>query len=156
MLLKAIFVLLHIITAAAWFGIGLRVASQARLVLTLEADAARSAVGDVGRTVKLLGLFILLTLLFSLIAFFVGGGFGGYGPVYHSSLLVIVLAVGVHYALIRPNWKKLEDAVMGEGTVEDADSARGKLSMGVGITHLLWLILIVLMLWPQYFGPAFS
>ena len=39
MLLKWTFVVLHIITAAAWFGLGLRLAGQARRVLELDGDA---------------------------------------------------------------------------------------------------------------------
>lgn len=133
-------VLLHIITAAAWFGLGLSLSAQARA-------GAPAGASDAGaRTVKLMGLFSVLTLVLALVALFAGGGFGSYGPQYHTSLLLIVVLVGLQYGLIRPAWGKLAGG--------DA-SARGRVAMGTGIGHLVWLVILVLMLWQQYFAPLF-
>lgn len=138
-------VLLHIITAAAWFGLGLSLSAQARAVAPAGASDAR-APGPGARTVKLMGLFSVLTLVFALVAFFAGGGFATYGPQFHTSLLLIVVLVGLQYGLIRPAWGKL--------AAGDA-SARGRVAMGTGIGHLVWLVILVLMLWQQYFAPLF-
>lgn len=132
----SIAVLLHIISAAAWFGLGLGLSAQARAVAT---DAGT-------RTVTLMGVFSVLTLVFGLSALLLGRGFAGYGPQFHTSLLLIVVLVGVQYGLIRPAWNKL--------AAGDA-SARGRVAMGTGIGHLVWLVILVLMLWEQYFSRMF-
>jgi hypothetical protein len=137
LLLKWIFVILHIITAAAWFGLALPLGRRARLVAD-GGPAAAALAEEGGRTVKLLGVFAILTLVFSLVAFFLGGGFGGYGPQYHTSLLLILILIGVHYGVIRPGWNAL--------SAGDANG-RKRVAMGVGIGHLLWLVILVLMFW---------
>lgn len=146
LLLKNVAVLLHVITAAAWFGLGLRLAAQARTVASAEPSVAAALGSDGARTVSMMGLFSVLTLVFALVAFFAGGGFATYGPEYHTSLLLIVVLVGLQYGLIRPSWDKL---------VAGDTSARGRVAMGTGIGHLLWLVILVLMFWPQYFAPLF-
>ena len=141
-MLFSLFVLLHIITAAAWFGLGLGLTGQARAV----AEPGASALGAAGtRTVQMMGLFSVLTLVFGLLALVLGRGFAGYGPQFHTSLLLIAALVGVQYLLIGPAWKKLAAGDAG---------ARGRIAMGTGIGHVLWLVTLVLMLWERYLGPA--
>ncbi len=146
LLVKTLLVIAHVITAAAWFGLGLRLAARARLVVRLSGEDARAAADDTARDVRLIGVFVLLTLLFGAGAFLVGGGFGGYGPQYHTSLLLIVVAAGVHYALVRPGWMTPTGA-LAHG--EDAEAGRKRVAMGIGIEHLLWLVIIVLMFWTE-------
>ena len=134
-MLSSLAVLLHIITAAAWFGLGLSLSAQAR--------AAAGAPDSGTRTVKLMGVFSVLTLVFGLLALLLGRGFAGYGPQFHTSLLLIVVLVGVQYGLIGPAWRKLAAGDAG---------ARGRVAMGTGIGHLVWLVILVLMLWEQYFA----
>lgn len=154
--LVALFVLLHAITAAAWFGLALRLGSQTRLVLSLDRPQAVAVAQDLGKTVRLIGIFISLTLVFGLVTFFVGGGFGVYPPQYHSSLGLIFIAAVVHYAMVQPAWKTIQQAVRSDHDSEpqEATSARKRIGMGVGINHLIWLVLIVLMFW-KYFMVAF-
>jgi hypothetical protein len=92
------------------------------------------------RTVKMLGLFAVLTLVFSLVAFLLGGGFAVYGPQYHTSLLLIIVLVGVHYGVIRPGWSALHAGDAG---------GQKRVAMGVGIGHALWLVILVLMFWNR-------
>jgi hypothetical protein len=149
-LLKWIFVILHIITAAAWFGLGLRLAGRARSVLAMEASVAKALVNDAQRSVYLMNIFIVLTLVFSLGAFFLGGGFAVYSPAYHTSLLLILFIILDQFLLIRPGWNGLQAALAGpSGTEEAADGFRKRIAMGVGVGHLMWLIILVLMFWNQ-------
>lgn len=150
-MLKSILVLLHIITAAAWFGLALRLAGRARTVLELGGDAGAAVASDGEASVWQMNLFIVLTFLFSVGAFIAGGHFAGYGPIYHTSLTLIVLLVVDQFFVIRPGWAALQAAVTGDDTV-DAESARKKVAIGTGVGHLLWLVLLVLMLWNQYFA----
>lgn len=148
-LLKYVFVILHIITAAGWFGLGLRLAGRARTVMSMEETAAQALIEDTQRSVYLMNVFIVLTLVFSLGAFFLGGGFAVYGPSYHTSLLLIVLMTLDQFLLIRPGWRGLQTALAGPSDADAADSFRKRIAMGTGIGHLMWLVILVLMFWPQ-------
>lgn len=142
------FVILHIITAAAWFGLGLRLSAQARAALNTAGGAARALADDVQRSVRLMSIFIVLTLVFAVGAFIAGGAFDTYGPAYHTSLLLIVVLVGLQFFVIRTGWKRLYRALDGERA--DADQARKQVSIGVGIGHLIWLVLLILMFWEEW------
>jgi hypothetical protein len=152
LLLKNIFVILHVITAAAWFGLGLRLSGQARSVTLLEPAKAMPLANDIGRSVYYMNVFIVLTLVFSVVAFLLGGAFAGYGPVYHTSLLLIVIMTAVQLFVIRTGWNNLHDAL--SKNTGDTEPYRKRVAMGTGIGHLLWLVILVLMFWNQI-APAF-
>ena len=153
-MLFSILVLLHIITAAAWFGLGLRVAGRARTVIGLGDDAAAALAEDGQASVRQMNIFAVLTFLFSIGAFIAGGHFAAYGPLYHTSVTLIVLLVLDQLFVIRPGWNALRDAVTegASGAAEAAESARKKVAIGTGVGHLLWLVMLVLMLWNRYLG----
>ncbi len=140
LLLKNVLVLLHIITAAAWFGLALPVARRARVVA--EGGPGASALADEGaRTVKLLGLFSVLTLVFAFSAFSVGiavGGSGTYGWPYHTALLLILVLIGAQFGLVRPAWAALP-----------REGAAARVAVGIGVGHALWLVILVLMFWVE-------
>ena len=90
--LKWLFVILHVITASAWFGLGLLLPRQARSVIeTVAPDGPLATFTD--RSVFLMNIFAVLTLVFGLIALFAGGGFEVYGWPYHTSITLILLLV---------------------------------------------------------------
>ncbi|MFO8099653.1 MAG: hypothetical protein R6T83_08560 [Salinibacter sp.] len=150
MLLKWTFVILHIITAAAWFGLGLRLAGRARSVLRLSGDAQTAVAEDGARSVWLMNLFVVLTLVFSLGAFIAGGHFAAYGPAYHSAVTLIVVLTLVQLFVIRPGWNTLQASVgPGADASDAAASAKTKVAIGTGVGHLLWLVLLGLMFWDQ-------
>lgn len=142
-------VILHIITAAAWFGLGLRLAGRARSVLEVDRDAAVALVQDGQHSVWLMNIFIGLTLLFSIGAFIAGGHFDAYGPAYHSAVTLIVILALVQFFVIRPGWHTLHASVTSSEetgpSADDTESARKKVAIGTGVGHLLWLILLGLM-----------
>lgn len=150
LLLKHIFIILHIITAAAWFGLGLRLATQARTVLQLDRAAAQGLAEDTQRTVRFMSLFAVLTLVFAYITFFIGGP-GNYNLPFHLASGLILVLVGVQFALVQPGWTKLHEAVRNGG---DAAAFRKRIAMGMGIGQLLWLIILVLMFWNRLTAAA--
>lgn len=153
-MLYAILVALHIITAAAWFGLALRVAGRARKVIDLGDERGVALASDGQSSVRQMNIFVVLTFLFSIGAFIAGGAFSAYGPVYHTSITLIVLLVLDQLFVIRPGWNALQTAVSGAGSIDAdaAESARKKVAIGTGVGHLLWLVMLVLMLWNQYLG----
>ena len=136
-MLKNLLVLLHVITAAGWFGLGLILASLSKQAV---AGAPANEAGT--KAVGMMNMFGVLTLVFGLAAFFLGGGFGGYGPQYHTSLLLVAIMVAVQFLIIRKAWSAL---AAGGG-----EAARKKIAMGTGILHLLWLVVLILMFWNRY------
>ncbi len=146
MILKWILVILHIITASAWFGIGLRLAGQARAVVQQDGAARAALAEDGSQSVWLMNLFMVLTLVFSVAAFVAGGHFVAYGPVYHTALLLIVVLTADQLVVIRGGWSTLSSLV--EKASPDAgalESARKRVAIGTGVGHLIWLVLLVLM-----------
>lgn len=146
MILKWILVILHIITASAWFGIGLRLAGQARAVVQQDGAARAALAEDGSQSVWLMNLFMVLTLVFSIGAFVAGGHFVTYGPVYHTALLLIVVLTADQLFVIRGGWSTLSSLV--EKASPDAgalQSARKRVAIGTGVGHLIWLVLLVLM-----------
>ncbi len=145
-LLLQIFVFLHVLTAAAWFGLGLRLAGQARSALDASGEVGLALSRDMGRTVNLMGTFVLLTFLFSMLVLGLGGGYGGQLQYHVASLLIVLLTV-LQLWLIRPAWKGLHHALEGGGN--GARYAR-RLAMVTGLGHLLWLAILVLMFWNRF------
>jgi hypothetical protein len=147
--------LLHVLFFAAWFGLGLRLAGQARTAVAAEPAAGAALALDGSRTVALMGVFVVLGYAFALAAFFAGPrfaaqGFGGYDWPYHASLTLGLGLVAVQWLLVRPAWARLRATVGGP----EAAAARGRVAMGVGIGHLTWLVLLVLMFWDNFAAAA--
>ncbi|MEM1127785.1 MAG: hypothetical protein AAGI71_14120 [Bacteroidota bacterium] len=144
-ILKYVFVLLHITTAAAWFGLSLSLSAQSRAAVQ-QGGAAVLASG--ARALDLMGTSLLLTFLFALGALFTGGGFAVYGAPYHTSITLIVVMIGVHFTWVQSAWKGLGKRLQ-EGDTAAARSRRRRLAMGVGLSHALWLGILVMMYWLQ-------
>ncbi len=142
--IKNLFVLLHVVTAAGWFGVAILLGRIARAAAV---PSSGDAVREIGaKAVSLTGIFAVLTFLFGLVAFLIGGGFGAYGPEYHTSLLFILVLVGIQFFVIRPAWETLA----ADGEEEARQTARKRLAMSIGAGHLIWLFVLVLMLARYY------
>ena len=142
--IKNLFVLFHVVTAAGWFGIALLLGRIARAAAV---SSSGDAVREIGaKAVSLTGIFAALTFLFGLVAFLIGGGFGAYGPEYHTSLLFVLVLVGIQFFVIRPAWGTLA----ADGDEDARQAARKRLAMGIGAGHLIWLFVLVLMLARYY------
>lgn len=143
-----LFLLLHVITAAAWFGMGLRIPGQARGATTADGPASSALLEEGARSVYLMDIMIVLTILFSYATFFLGGGFGGNPVSFHIALTLILILAGVHFLMIRSGWKGLERGLAGNEP-QYVESSRKKVVIGAGIGHTLWLVLLILMFWPR-------
>ena len=139
-------VFLHVLTGAAYFGLGLRLAGQARTVAGVRGDGAVLLSRDMGGTIRQMSIQIALTFVFSMAALGLGGGYAGQGQYHVASLLIVVLLV-LQFWVIQPAWKRLHTRV--EGGDECAVYAR-RLAMGSGIGHLVWVMILVLMFWNRF------
>ncbi len=141
--LHVLLVLAHIILVSVWFGLSLRLQFQAKALTVGETGAAESIRTNGNRTVQVMSVAIILFYAAAVANFFVGGGFTAYGPVYHSSMLLGLGLVLVQVLMIQPAWGRLAGG-------QPAQSK--KVSMGIGIGHGLWFVLLVLM----FFGPRWG
>ena len=154
-LLFVIALILHVACFAAWFGLGLGLTRQSRTVLAADPAVGVVLATDGARAVKLMTLFVGLGYVFALIAFFtnpkfVSLGMAGYDWPYHTAITLGLLLVVVQFLLVRPGWNRLQAAV----GAPEAESARKRLAMGLGIGHALWLGLLVLMFWNRLAAAA--
>jgi hypothetical protein len=150
-MIVTLLILLHVLTASAWFGLSMRLGSQAKLAATGQLAVAVDGL----RTVSLMGVMLIATFVFSMALLMVGNGYPGQMQ-YHAASLLIVVLLGVQFALLRPAWKRLRTAVEtgsknteSETNGNEASTHARKISMYAGIGHLFWLILLVLMFWNR-------
>jgi hypothetical protein len=143
-------VVLHVATAAAWFGVTMRLTGEVRAIASADPSLAGGMAASTASAVRQLGMFLLLTLVFALGAVFTNGGFETYSWAYwwqvHVSLGLMIALIGVHYLVVVPSWRALVQAA---GTPE-AMSRRARLSAVFGIGHLVWLTILILMFYPRF------
>ena len=137
-LVHTVLIALHVLFAAAWFGMAAAVPSLAR-------SAMRPGAAEGGKVIAAMNGSIVLFYAAAVANWTVGMQLGldaqyNAWP-YHTSLTLGLVLVAVQLFLIRTGWNKL---VAGAGT-PDAESGRKRLAAGLGIGNLVWLAIFVLM-----------
>jgi hypothetical protein len=150
LLLHVTFVLLHVVMAAAWFGLAIRLSGESRAVVDADATAAPVMAASATRGVRQMGKFLLLSLLFALGAVFTNGGFESYSWsawwTIHVSLALLLALIAIHFLVVSRTWKALA-ANAGHASAREI---RGRLAAAVGVGHLIWLAILVLMFWSRF------
>ncbi len=139
MLLQTLFIVLHIAFAAAYFGLGLPLARWARSVAGYTGEARTALVAQGSRTVRLMGIMLGAAAVCALGAFLTGGGFANYGPAYHAALGLMLVLLGVQFALVAPAWRSLAAG----------RDAAPRVAMTAGLGQFLWVVLLLLMFWSR-------
>jgi hypothetical protein len=143
LLLHAVLIILHVIFAAAWFGMSLRLTGQARTALGAAPGIGQVLANDGAKTVKLMGAFLVLTFVFGFAALALRG-FAMYAWPIHTAVTLLIIMIAVHFFLIAPGWKSVQAAATGVG-----QASHKRIAAGLGISHLLWLITLIFMFWPR-------
>ena len=143
LLLHTATIALHVLFAASWFGLGLALPALSRAALAggaagVPADDVR---GD--RVVTMMTASVLLWYAFAVLNWTLGMQLGfelqyNAWP-YHTSLSLGLVLVAAQLVLIRPGWKKLT------GGADTAEAGRKRVMAGIGVGHLTWLVIFVLM-----------
>ena len=137
-LLHTVSIALHILFAAAWFGMAAAVPALARA-------AASPGAAQGGSVMTAMNGSIVLFYAFAVLNWTLGLQLGFEAQYntwpYHTSMTLGLVLVVVQLAVIRTGWNKL---VNGAGTPE-SEAGRRRLAMGIGIGHLVWLATFVLM-----------
>lgn len=145
--LHVLLVLLHIVLVSVWFGLSLRLQFQAKALGANDPASAEALRTGGSRAVQGMTIAIILFYAVAVGNFFVGGGFSSYGPVYHASLLLGLALVLVQVLMIQPAWGRLAGG---------QPASAKQVSMGIGIGHGLWLVLLVLMFFGTRWGHEWT
>ena len=150
-MIVTLLILLHVLTASAWFGLSIRLGSQAKLAATGQMAVAVDGL----RTLSLMGIMLIATFVFSMALLMAGNGYPGQMQ-YHAASALIVVLLGIQFVFLRPAWKRLYTAVETGNNDTESENNGGeasmharKISMYAGIGHLFWLVLLVLMFWNR-------
>ncbi len=150
LLLHVTCVVLHVAMAAAWFGLAMRLSGESRAVVNAEGVAATALASSAARGVRQMGTFLLLALVFGLGAVFTNGGFETYSWAnwwnIHVSLVLFLLLIALHFLVVAPGWRQLS-AHAGQPA---ASAVRRRLAAAVGIGHLIWFTILILMFWSRF------
>ena len=137
-LVHTVVLALHVLFAAAWFGLGLALPSLAR-------GAMSPGAAEGGRVMASMNGSAVLFYLAAVANWTLGMQLGFEAQYntwpYHTALTLGLVLVAVQFLLIRPGWNKL---VNGAGTPV-GEAGRKRVAMGIGIGHAVWLALFVLM-----------
>jgi hypothetical protein len=137
-LLHTLTIALHVLFAAAWFGMAAAVPSLAR-------SAMRTGNAEGGKVMTAMNGSILLFYAFAVANWVLGRRLGfelQYDHwAYHTSLSLGLLLVAAQLVLIRGGWSRLAKAA---GTPE-AEAGRKRLALGLGVGNLLWITIFILM-----------
>lgn len=135
-MLHTLAIALHILFAAAWFGLGLALPALVR--------AARAgSTPQAGRVITMMNASIVLFYGFAVLNWVLGmqttlrAAYNAWP--YHVSMTLGLILVVVQFGLIWLGWRK----VIAGGS--DAEKGAKRVSMGIGIGHAVWLTTFVLM-----------
>ena len=154
LLIDYVLLLVHVITATVWFGLAMRIGHHARLVSSVERQAATELAARTQVSVRLAGLFILLPLALSLSALLIRSIEGAFGVVSWAAMALLALVGVIHYALAAPTWRKMNRAVsIGEPSqLATLPKARKRLLAVQGVERVLWLVVLVMVGWRALTG----
>lgn len=137
-LVHTVAIALHILFAAAWFGLGLALPSLAR-------SAMSPGTPEGGRVIAMMNGSVVLFYAFAVLNWTLGLQLGFEAQYnawpYHASMTLGLVLVIVQFTLIRSGWNKLAD---GAGTPV-GEAGRKRIAMGLGIGHAVWVGILILM-----------
>lgn len=143
---KLVVLLVHISAAAILFGAPLGLVRTTRSALSKGPATFTHAAQEAAFKAKLAGMSSMVTLMSGLGLIFLGGGFAIVPKNFHAALAVMLAAFAVSLTVMRPNTLRLVKASeMNPIDEQGARAALGKLGMGSGILHGLWVVMLTLM-----------
>ena len=146
MTLAILLKILHIATAAAWFGLILAIPGKIRRGLAVGGDAARFAVTEGERAQKLALIMGGATIVFGVALVLSEGSFKAQPRIIHMSLGLAIVLLAFGWLVTKRACAEAGGALSLGDSVR-LISARKRLAMACGIEQLLWLMILVLMVW---------
>ena len=134
----------HIIGIGLWIGVEASVAGDIRRSLEKGQEHALYMAERIGRSLKISTIAGIVTLVSGGLLIALSGGMGGVPVRIHIGMTLTLVMLAINLALVRPHFSRLSEAVTGQD-LNAAGALRKKVSMFLGIGHLLWLITLGLM-----------
>jgi hypothetical protein len=145
----------HILFVAVWFGASLTIGSDAKTALKERANGGALLMQRASKAFQRSFAALILTFGSGMGLLFAKGGFKAVDPKVHMVIGLTLLIILVRAALGMPALARLRKGVNGsDEDAADAESAGGKLSMAMGIEHLLFLVGLFLMVAAVYWTKA--
>lgn len=133
-LLHTVVLALHVLFAAAWFGLGLALPALSRSVLAgADPEAGRKVITAMNGSAVLFYVFAVANWTLGMQLGF-EAQYNAWP--YHTALTLGLVIVAVQLFLIRPGWNTL---------ATNPEAGRKRIAMGTGIGHATWMALFVLM-----------
>jgi uncharacterized membrane protein len=152
--LRILILVIHISAAAVLFGAGLGLPRLLRKSFELGAPMFKLATEEVKKRAGWTGIASLATLWTGIALIFILGGFKAAPINYHISLTLMFGAILVNLLVARPAVKRLVfEGAKPEPSRDVVQASVKRLSMGQGIMHLIWVIILVLMFHRIYPSP---
>ncbi len=147
--LKTILLAIHIAAAAMIFAAPMgTIGSLKRALADGSPGVLRSAAKDASVRAMLAQAGSVLTLLTGLGLIFMLGGFGAVSPRIHAAFGLLILALGFSLGFMKPTGKKLGMAAQATPPEKEAiQGCLGRLRVGNGVLHLVWLTILILMIY---------
>ncbi len=142
-----ILLVLHIASAAVLFGGAMGLTRNLRLHLESPRPVFLAVTEEASRRDRLIGIFAIATLLTGVLLIFTVGGFGAVRVGIHIALTLMLVMVAVSATVMRPHTARLVKLAQLETL--DREAARRSIramTIGQGVIHLLWLVILVLMI----------
>jgi len=140
----------HITVAALWFGAPLGMVGLLRGGLASGPEAFKMSCALVGKKGKIAGIAGILTLLSGIAIIFQMGGFGSVPVPIHIAMGLVLVMLGLAFGVLKPLGGKISayaGSDLDDAARADIDGMLKKMAMLTGITHTLWLVILVLMYW---------
>ena len=136
--------LLHILSMAVWFAVGLTVSGDVRRTLARGKPHTEALGARVGRTFLIAAIGGLATICSGIALIILSGGMKGVSPRIHAGLGLSIVAYALLLVVIRPSAARLEE-VIAKGDNDAATAISKRLAMTTGIDHTIKLAVLVLM-----------
>jgi hypothetical protein len=137
---------LHVAAAGAWFGVKLTAPGDIRQALALGRPHTLQLVPRIQRGARIAIGSGVVTLLSGLALVLAAGGFGAVPLRIHISLALVLLLFALGALVIDPTWKRIARLIEADGELDEARRLARRFGMLMGIEHLLWATVLVLML----------
>ena len=148
MMLLALVKVLHVLSAATWFGFGLRTAGDVRRTLDRGKPHTDLLVARMAAVPMTTPAAATLTVLTGLGLIFLSGGFAGVPVRIHIgfglTLVLAILALGV----ANPTWRAIAKLLGSGADPAQARPLARRFAMLTGVGHLLWVAVLALMILP--------
>ena len=139
---KILVLVIHVAAAAVVLGASLGWGRSLQKAAQAGAQAWEVVLSDVARRLVLVRVTSMMTLFTGVALIFMSGGFAVVPKTYHIALTLMLASVGWVMFLLAPAVKALKQVPLSNGA---APVKLGKVAMGTGVLHAVWLVLLVLM-----------